>query len=145
MLIRPAADVAPSEITPREVYLNRRQLMGGAAAGIAFLGLPGAGIAAALTATKGRFSTDEKLTSREDITTYNNYYEFGVDKDGPAKYADTLKTLPWTVKIDGLVAKPGRIRSRRPHQMLRARGADLPHALRRGLVDGHSVGRVPAG
>jgi sulfoxide reductase catalytic subunit YedY len=106
VLIRPAADIVPSEITPREVYLNRRQLMG-ATAGVALgAGLPAAVDAAQLSAAKGRFSTDEKVTSREDITTYNNYYEFGVDKAAPAKYAHTLKTAPWTVKVDGLVGKP---------------------------------------
>ncbi len=69
-------------------------------------GLAGAVEAAPLSAVKGRFSTDEKVTSREDATSYNNYYEFGVDKAAPAKYAHTLKTSPWTVKVDGLVGKP---------------------------------------
>ena len=144
VLIRPAADILPSEITPREVYLNRRQLMGGAAGLALGSGCLEPRIAAALTAAKSPFSTDEKLTSREDVTTYNNYYEFGVDKAAPAKYAHTLKTAPWTVKVDGLVGEARRIRARGPHQILRPRGADLPHAVRRGLVDGHSVGRVSA-
>jgi sulfoxide reductase catalytic subunit YedY len=107
VLIRPPADIAPSEITPREVYLNRRQLMGGAAGLALGAGVAGAVNAAALSASKGNFSTDEKVTSREDATTYNNYYEFGVDKAAPAKYAHTLKPTPWSVKVDGLVGKPG--------------------------------------
>jgi sulfoxide reductase catalytic subunit YedY len=106
VLIRPSADIAPSEITPREVYLNRRQWIGGAAGLGLSAGLAGAVEAAPLSAIKGRFSTDEKVTSREDATSYNNYYEFGVDKAAPAKYAHTLKTSPWTVKVDGLVGKP---------------------------------------
>jgi methionine sulfoxide reductase catalytic subunit len=50
--------------------------------------------------------TDEKLNSFEDITSYNNFYEFGTGKDDPARYAGRLKTSPWKVKIDGLCAKP---------------------------------------
>jgi methionine sulfoxide reductase catalytic subunit len=107
VLIRPPSDIAPSEITPREIYFNRRQVMG-VVAGMTFgSGLARAAKAAPLSAAKGNFSTDEKVTSREDVTTYNNYYEFGVDKAAPAKYAHTLKATPWSVKIDGLVGKPG--------------------------------------
>jgi sulfoxide reductase catalytic subunit YedY len=107
MLIRHPDDILPSEITPRDVYLNRRQLLAGAAALGLAAHLPFGAKAAPLNAAKGSFSaTDEKVTSRQDITTYNNYYEFGVDKADPAKYAHTLKTSPWTVKVDGLVAKP---------------------------------------
>ena len=109
MLIRPPADIAPSEITPREVYLNRRQWMGGMAGlglGAAFTD---AAHAAPLSSAKSQFSTDEKVTSREDATTYNNYYEFGVDKAAPGKYAHTLKAAPWSVKVDGLVEQAGGI------------------------------------
>lgn len=109
MLIRSSADILPSEITPPEIYLSRRQWM----AGMAGLALAGAfqsePQAAALSGAKSTFSTDEKLTSRKDITSYNNYYEFGLDKTDPAENAHTLKTSPWTVKIDGLVGKPGEI------------------------------------
>ena len=52
------------------------------------------------------FSTDEKQTSKADATTYNNFYEFGTDKDDPAAYAGALTTEPWSIKVDGLVAKP---------------------------------------
>jgi sulfoxide reductase catalytic subunit YedY len=106
MLIRHAPDLKPSEITPKDIYLNRRSLMAGAAAGLAGIAAPGA-LAAPLTAAPSPFSTDEKKTSLKDVTTYNNFYEFGVDKDDPAKNAGTLTTKPWTVKIDGLVNKPG--------------------------------------
>ncbi len=109
MLIRRLSDILPSEITPREIYLNRRQWMAGVA-GLALAGaLPRELQAAPLSAAKSSFSTDEKRTSREDITSYNNYYEFGVDKTDPAENAHSLNTSPWTVKIDGLVSKPAEI------------------------------------
>ncbi len=107
MLIRRPSDILPSKITPRDVYINRRRLLAGAAGLALAAGLPKPSRAAALNAVKSPLSaTDEKLTSREDITTYNNYYEFGTDKASPAAKAKSLKTSPWTVKVDGLVAKP---------------------------------------
>ena len=106
MLIRRPADILPSEITPREVYLNRRQWMAGAAGWRSAAALPEGLGAATLNAAKSPFSTDEKKTSREDVTSYNNYYEFGTDKDDPAAKAKSLKTSPWTVKVDGMVGKP---------------------------------------
>jgi len=109
VLIRHPSDILPSEITPREVYLNRRQWMAGAAGLALAAALPEEAGAAPLPAQKSPSSTDEKLTSRADVTSYNNYYEFGVDKDDPAKNAGTLKTSPWAVKIDGLVGKPQEI------------------------------------
>ncbi len=109
MLIRRPSDIAPSEITPRGVYLRRREFLAGAAA-LGMIGFscdPGAS-AAPLQAAKSPLSTtDETVTSLKDITTYNNFYEFGTDKGDPAKNAHTLKTTPWKVKIDGLVGKPG--------------------------------------
>jgi len=106
MLIRRPTDILPSEITPRDAYLNRRQILAGAA-GLALAGsLPDGAGAAPLNGVKSPFSTDDKLTSRQDVTTYNNYYEFGVDKADPAKNAGKLKTSPWTIKVDGLVEKP---------------------------------------
>lgn len=107
MLIRRPNDILPSEITPREIYLNRRQWMAGAAGLALAAGLPGALSAAPLNAAKSPFSTDEKKTSLEDVTSYNNYYEFGTAKEDPAAKAKSLKTSPWTVKIDGMVGKPG--------------------------------------
>ncbi len=107
MLIRRAPEVLPSEITPHEVYLNRRSLLAGAA-GLFGAGAFASGISAApLGAPPSAFSTDEKKTSFKDVTTYNNFYEFGVDKDDPSKNASTLTVKPWTIKIDGLVNKPG--------------------------------------
>ncbi len=84
-----------ADVTPRAAFLNRRQVM----AGLAGVGL--AGLARPATA-----ETLEPNTW-EEITSYNNYYEFGTRKDDPAKYAHTLVTEPWSVTIDGLVDRPG--------------------------------------
>ena len=107
MRIGKPRDLCSSEITSREVYLNRRALLAGAAGliGAATL-LPDDAAAAAIPASKSPLSTDEKPTSLKDVTSYNNYYEFGVDKDDPAANAHTLTTKPWTVRIDGLVSRP---------------------------------------
>ncbi len=108
MLIRRPNDILPSEITPREIYLNRRQWMAGAAGlALAAAALPEGLSAAPLNAARSPFSTDEKKTSLEDVTSYNNYYEFGTGKNDPAAKAKSLKTSPWTVKVDGMVGKPG--------------------------------------
>jgi sulfoxide reductase catalytic subunit YedY len=108
MLIRHAPDLKPSEITPREVYLDRRHFLTGTAGllGGSVLGQGDAGAAPLSNVAKSPFSTDEKLTSLKDVTSYNNYYEFGTDKADPARNAGSLKTAPWTVRIDGLVNKP---------------------------------------
>ena len=90
-------DLTRDDVTPRAAYLNRRQIM----AGMAGLGL--AGIAGPATAQ------EEELTpnSWDEVTNYCNYYEFGTGKGDPAKYAHTLTTSPWSVKIDGMVDRPG--------------------------------------
>ncbi len=98
--------IASSEITPRAVYLQRREFLGGVLAAAALGGMAGRGHAAPLTFSKSAFSTDEPPTSKSDITSYNNYYEFGTEKSDPARYAGSLKPSPWSVKIDGLVSKP---------------------------------------
>jgi sulfoxide reductase catalytic subunit YedY len=122
MLIKPAPDVRSSEITDKKLYVNRRDFLRtatGAAAGAATAaGVLGAGSAlqAAQPAPRGRklenvqksaFTVgDEKLNSWEQITTYNNFYEFGTDKEAPSLYAGKLKTEPWKVVIEGECAKP---------------------------------------
>ncbi|SLN64379.1 protein-methionine-sulfoxide reductase catalytic subunit MsrP [Ruegeria meonggei] len=85
-----------ADVTPQAAFFNRRQIM----AGLAGVGLAGMARGAA---------AQEALepNSWEEITSYNNYYEFGTRKEDPAKYAHTLVTEPWSVKIDGLVDKPG--------------------------------------
>ncbi len=113
MLIKPASDIRSSEITDKKVYLNRREFIRAttgtavaAAAGVlgaaAFLEARGAAHGRKLeNVKKGPFSTDEKLNAWEDITSYNNYYEFGTDKASPADLARYLKPEPWTVTVDG--------------------------------------------
>jgi sulfoxide reductase catalytic subunit YedY len=108
MLIRRPPDVRSSEITPRHVWLNRRSFLGAAAAAVAIpsMLLPRRAGAMPLDARKTEYKVDEKLTSLKDISTYNNFYEFGVDKASPAQYAGKLTTKPWSIKVDGLVGKP---------------------------------------
>ena len=108
-MIRNAPDLRDCDVTDRNLYLRRREFIGAAAAG-AGLGLLGAGAARAALppARKSPFSTDEKLTPKKDITSYNNFYEFGVDKGDPERYAGRLTTKPWTVTVDGLCAKPSK-------------------------------------
>ena len=118
MLIKRPSDITSSEITPEAVYLNRREFIrasSGAAVGVALAGLGAASLASPAPAfaqqplgglEKSPFSTDEKLTPYDDVTTYNNFYEFGTDKSDPARNAGQLVTKPWTVKVDGLCDKP---------------------------------------
>ena len=133
MLIKRPSDIAPSTITPRDVYLRRREFMAGAA-GLALAAVAPTGVGAApLTAAKSPLSTtDEPATPVKDITSYNNFYEFGTGKDDPAKNAHTLTTKPWTVKVDGLVGKPADYNLEDLVDMVSPGGAHLSHALRGG-------------
>lgn len=110
MLIRHACDLTENDVTPHGLYLRRREFMTGAialgAGGLAACA-PEDVAAAPLKAAKTRYTTIEKLTPFKDVTTYNNFYEFGVDKSDPARNSGRLKTRPWTVKVDGACAKPG--------------------------------------
>ena len=107
--IKPA-DIPASEITPREVYLNRRQFMVGMAALAAAPALaapaPPAHGARLSGIRPGAFSTNEAKTPFESVTTYNNFYEFGTGKSDPAENAHSLKTQPWTVAVEGEVKRP---------------------------------------
>jgi len=89
-----------SDVTPKANWLNRRSFM---AAGAAAALLP----VAARSAQPSPFSTDETPNSFEEITNYNNFYEFGTGKEDPARYAGALTTDPWAVEIGGLVDRPG--------------------------------------
>jgi sulfoxide reductase catalytic subunit YedY len=111
MLIRHAPRFHASEITPERLYLDRRAFIAGA--GALVLGAGAADTEAAvpqgqpLKATRNdALSLKEPATKFESATTYNNFYEFGVNKEDPARLAGTLKPRPWTLKVDGLVAKP---------------------------------------
>jgi methionine sulfoxide reductase catalytic subunit len=104
MLIRRSPDLRWSQVTPRSVYMSRRRLLTGAGA-LAFARRALAGTKLGPLA-KSPFSTDETQSSYKTATTYNNFYEFGTRKEDPAGMAHTLRTRPWTIKIDGAVGKP---------------------------------------
>jgi sulfoxide reductase catalytic subunit YedY len=107
-------DILASEITPQNIFEKRRQLIKLAAMGA--FGLSQAEVfsrnAFAQSGPKlpakvnPQYFVADKLTSYKDVTTYNNFYEFGTDKADPARNAHTLKTRPWTVSVEGLVNKP---------------------------------------
>ncbi|MEM6590175.1 MAG: protein-methionine-sulfoxide reductase catalytic subunit MsrP [Pseudomonadota bacterium] len=101
MAHRYKSDLSWSDVTPEHVYLNRRAFMTGATA------LAAGSIAAPGLAATSPYSTDEEPNAWEEITQYNNFYEFGTGKGDPAQYADALTTTPWAVEIDGMVDKPG--------------------------------------
>jgi len=111
MLIRKPSDIAPSEITSPSAYRRRRTFLRRAVAlGLAARLLPASAQSAAARKLPGRpgpFSTDEKPTPYKDVTTYNNFYEFGTSKSDPAIYAPEMKTRPWTVTVDGEVKRKG--------------------------------------
>jgi sulfoxide reductase catalytic subunit YedY len=119
MLIKRPTDIPSSEITDKKVYFNRRDFIRAATgtAAVAAAGFIGAKavLRAQPPAPRGvkftglkpsEFSTDEKANTWEQITTYNNYYEFGTAKDEPAYNARRLKPSPWSVAVEGEVAKP---------------------------------------
>ena len=93
------SDLKQSEVTDEQVFLNRRHLLAG---------LAGIGLAGGLPSTLSAAQRAEELVPNEweDITSYNNYYEFGTGKSDPAKYAGALTTAPWSVEINGLVDRP---------------------------------------
>ena len=119
MLIKKPADIRSSEITPKSLYVNRREFIRAAAVaagGIGTIAGSASTLFAANPAPHGRklenlkksgYSTDERPNPWEQVTTYNNFYEFGVDKEQPAENAHSLKTEPWTVMVEGECNKKG--------------------------------------
>src|SRR5581483_12436953 len=116
MLIKRPTDIRSSEITSHRLYLRRRDFLAGgaaAAAGLAFTiggcksraGGPTADPALP-PIKKGPYGTSEAQTPFKDITTYNNFYEFGTDKSDPSQNAHSLRTRPWTVSFEGEIKKP---------------------------------------
>ncbi len=108
--------IKSADITPKEVFKNRRNLLK-----ILTLGSLAAGFSSSLQSDafavgesnkklkakfNQKYSVNDKQTSFKDATTYNNFYEFGMDKDDPARYGKSLITRPWTVSVEGLVQKP---------------------------------------
>ena len=124
MLIKKPSDIPYSEITPRSTYLNRRAFLAdaalaGAATGAALIA--GRGLAGMISprsafagekipgVAKSPLSINEPVTPYDDVTHYNNFYEFGTDKGDPAVKAKNFKTAPWSVSVDGEVAKPQKL------------------------------------
>ena len=96
-----------SDITPKQIFLNRRQILTGTSAvGISSL-LPNSAFADTLNYTKTNYAVDAEITSKSDATSYNNFYEFGTGKNDPKNNASMMKISPWSVQINGLVDKPG--------------------------------------
>lgn len=108
--IKRATDIKPSEITPKSVYMDRRKFMSNTLLTSSILATD-----AILPAwakrwpelSDSKYSTDETLTSYEDVTTYNNFYEFGTGKKDPHKNAQLFNPKPWSVAVEGECAKPG--------------------------------------
>ena len=117
MLIKKAPDIRSSEITPKSVYLRRREFIQASAAALVAAGFPsmanpaeaqGGGLAKLPNVQKSPLSTNETPSLYEHITSYNNFYEFAPGAgDGPKNNSKNFKPRPWKIKIDGLVGKPG--------------------------------------
>ena len=117
MLIKKAPDIRSSEITPKSVYLRRREFIQASAAALVAAGFPsvatpaaaqGGGLAKLPNVHKSPLSTTEAPSLYEHVTSYNNFYEFAPGAgDGPKNNSKNFKPRPWKIKIDGLVAKPG--------------------------------------
>lgn len=115
MLIRKPSDIVPSEITPASVYKKRRTFIKAAAAAGAISAFPAARLLMDMPEAhaamklgplgKSAFSTSEEQTPYDDVTSYNNFYEFGTGKGDPVDNAGSLRTRPWTVMVDGEVKK----------------------------------------
>ena len=101
MVIRRGSGIPDHEVTDERLYWSRRDFLG--AAGAVALG---AAFPATLGACSPRSAPPDKLNSYEDITTYNNYYEFGTDKSDPHDNAGRLRTSPWSVTVEGMVKRP---------------------------------------
>jgi sulfoxide reductase catalytic subunit YedY len=130
MLIKHPSDIKPSEITSKSDYLSRRKFirqsinagLTGAALNSGLITSSGTAQAAALEGIKKSplSTTDEELNDFNDITSYNNFYEFGTDKSDPAKFSGQFEPKPWTVSIEGECNKPGEIAYEdliKPHQL----------------------------
>jgi sulfoxide reductase catalytic subunit YedY len=115
VLIRKAADIRPSEITSKASYLNRRKFIQSTALASGSI-LAGTAAGAIIPAEKraklpnvenSEFSTDEAPNSYSDITTYNNYYEFGINKDDPFRNSPEFEARPWSITVSGHADKTG--------------------------------------
>ncbi len=109
MLIKKPADLTENDVTPYKIYRERRRFIQAGVAATAALGFPWLAQARVKLGgiTPGPFSTTEDKTPRKDVTSYNNFYEFGTAKSDPAIRAQDFKTDPWSVTVEGECAKPG--------------------------------------
>jgi methionine sulfoxide reductase catalytic subunit len=118
MVIKRQTDLTYADVTPKTLYMGRRNFLLGLLATTAvvagwkklpgYFAGPGTGsVPVKLSGvTKGPYNTDEKITPESSVTTYNNFYEFGTDKGDPSQNAKNFRTSPWTVSVEGEVAKP---------------------------------------
>jgi methionine sulfoxide reductase catalytic subunit len=112
MLIKKAADIPSSEITPQRLYLSRRQLLASTGALVAGAAAPFVRVTTALAAqpltiAKRLSTTSDPQTPWQTVTSFNNFYEFGTDKGDPVRHSGRFRAKPWTVAVEGLCAKPG--------------------------------------
>jgi len=108
MVIKRGGGLRERDVTPHDVYLNRRAFMVGVAAlALAPRSSEAASAPEALKAAPNpAYRLEDPPTPLKDVTSYNNFYEFGMNKEDPARLAGTLKPRPWSVKVEGLCAKP---------------------------------------
>jgi len=106
MLIKPPDDVPSSEITPYQTYLDRRKFIGVLAVGAAGAAAGTLGPRLLADAEAAAASQEDRLTPYDQVTTYNNFYEFGLDKADPARNAGNFRVRPWSVAVEGHVRKP---------------------------------------
>ena len=106
--------VPSSEITPRDIYVRRREFLASAGAALAGLAVGAVGpmaesarAAEKLTIAKKLATTNDTVTPYATVTTYNNFYEFGIDKSDPAKNSKNFKPKPWSIAVEGACEKPG--------------------------------------
>ena len=154
MLIKKAPDIRSSEITPKDIYLRRREFIQGSAAALVGAGLAGwPGEAEAQIprtklpdVKKSPLSTTETPSEYEYVTSYNNFYEFASGAgDGPKANSKNFKNRPVDPRDRGPGRQARQLPARRLPEAVRARRADLPHAVRGGVVVRDPVGRHPAG
>ena len=151
--IKKNSDVPSSEVTSESEYLNRRSFLAasataiGATAGAAALLGRAASPLSAAGSTPASASAVQELepTAEKLITSYNNFYEFGLAKEDPAKHAHALVTEPWSVVVDGLCNNPAEVPAGRVRLALHDRGSRVPLPLRGGVVDGRPLARLPLG
>ena len=154
MSIPKPSNLSYADVTPKSVYMNRREVLRAmGVAGTVTLGgkllsrvfAPETAVYAGTkldVASKSPFSTSEKPTSYQDVTHYNNFYEFGTAKSDPAKYAQNFRTSPWKLSIEGEVKKPMKLTMDDVLKIAATRGAHLPASLRGDVVHRGALDRI---